>query len=99
MSSTFLSLNPSRNEFLILGLPQHLSQLNNPIIHLPDNAILSPVDFARNIGVIFDKNLSFAQHISAISKSSFHNIRNLRIIRNIIDQTTERTLALRDTWF
>jgi len=46
--------------------------LNN----LPSNVILSPVDSARNIGVISDKNLSFAQHISAISKSCFHNIRD-----------------------
>jgi len=34
------------------------------------------------------KNLSFAQHISSISKSCFHNIRDLRRIRNNIDQTT-----------
>jgi len=55
MSSNFLSLNPSKTEFLIFGLPQQLSKLNNPTIHLPNNVILSPVDSARNLGVIFDK--------------------------------------------
>jgi len=30
---------------------------NNPTIHLPNNVILSPVDSARNLGVIFDTNL------------------------------------------
>jgi len=44
--------------------------------------ILSPADSARNLGVIFDKNLSFAQHISAIDKSYFHNIRDIRRIHN-----------------
>jgi len=33
------------------------------------------------------KNLSFVQHISAISKSCFHNIRDLKRICNTIDQT------------
>jgi len=86
MSSNFLSLNHSKTEFLIFGLPQQLSKLNNSTIHLPNNGILSPVDSDRNLGVIFDKrNLSFAQHISSICKSCFHNIRDLRRIRNTIN--------------
>jgi len=93
MSSNFLSLNPSITEFIVFGLPQQLSTLNNPTIHLPNNVILSPVVSARNLGVIFDKNLSFAQHISSTSKSCFHTIHDLRRIRNIIDQTTVRTIA------
>jgi len=68
MSSNFLSLNPSKTEFLIFGLPQQLSKLNNPTIYIPNNVILSPVDSARNPGVIFDSCLSFALLISAISK-------------------------------
>jgi len=50
-------------------------------------------DSARNLGIIFDKNLSFAQHISSISKSCFQNIRDIRRIRNTIDQTTACTIA------
>ena len=93
MSSNFLSLNPSKTEFLIIGLPQQLSKLNSPVIHLPNNVTLSPVTSARNLGVIFDNNLTFSQHISAISKSCFLNIRDLRRIRNTIDQTTACTIA------
>jgi len=52
-----------------------------------------PVDSVRNLGVIFDKHMSFAQHISAVSKSCFHNIRDLRHIRNTIDQTTACIIA------
>jgi len=93
MSSNLLSLNPFKTEFLIFGLLQQLFKLNNPTIHLPNNVILSPVDSARNLGVIFDKNLSLAQHISYIYKSCFHNSRDLRRIRNTIDQTTVSTIA------
>jgi len=48
---------------------------------------------AHNLGVIFDKHLSLAQHISVVSKSYLHNIRNLRRISNSIDQTTSCTIA------
>jgi len=37
ISFKLLSLNPSKTEFLIFGLPQQLSKLNNPTIHLPNN--------------------------------------------------------------
>ena len=93
MSANFLTLNPSKTEFLVIGLPQQLSKLNSPAIHLPNNVTLTPVDSARNLGVILDKNLSFAQHISCISKSCFLNIRDLRRIRNTMDHTTASTIA------
>jgi len=81
MSPNFLSLNPSKTEFLIWVYYSN-SKLSNPTVHLPNNGILSYVNSARNLGVIFDKNLSFAQRISAVSKSCFLNIRDLRRIRN-----------------
>ena len=93
MSTNFLTLNPSKTEFLIIGLPQQLSKLNSPTLRLPNNVTLSPVDSARNLGVILDKHLSYAQHISSISKSCFLSIRDLRRIRSTIDQTTASTIA------
>jgi len=68
----------------MFGLPRQCSKLDNPTIHLPNNIILSPVYSTRSLGVIFDKNLSFAQHISAVSKSCLYNIRHLKRIRYIL---------------
>jgi exonuclease III len=93
MSSNFLSLNPSKTEFLVIGLPKQLEKLNLPTIHLPNDVILSPVHSARNLGVIFDSNLTFSDHISAVSKSCLYHIRDLRRIRNTIDRTTACTIA------
>jgi len=85
-----------------LSLVYHNNTLNSiilPCIHLPNNVILSPVDSARNLGVILNKNLSFAQltYRSIISKLCFLNRpireRDLRRIRNTIDQTTACTIA------
>ena len=93
MSSNFLSLNPSKTEFLLLGLPYQLAKLQLPKISLPGNITLCPVNSARNLGVIFDSHLSFSEHSSAISKSCFNHIRDLRRIRNTINLTTARTIA------
>jgi hypothetical protein len=87
------SILPKLSFSSFIGLPQQLSKLNSPTIHLPNNVTLSPVDSARNLGVILDKNLSYAQHISSVSRSCFLNIRDLRRIRNTIDHATACTIA------
>ena len=78
MSSNFLSLNPSKTEFIVIGLPQQLKKIVSPLIHLPNGVNLSPVSSARNLGIIFDNNLSFSEHISSVSKSCFYHIRDFR---------------------
>jgi hypothetical protein len=93
MSSNFLSLNPSKTEFLIIGLRQQLAKLNHPTISLPNSVTLCPVKSARNLGVIVDSTLSYSEHISAISKSCFNHVRDLRRLRSSIDQTTACTIA------
>jgi len=52
------------------------------------NSIILPFIYltmsCSHLGVIFDTNLSFAKYISAVSNSCFHNVRDLRHIRNIL---------------
>ena len=93
--TNFLTLNPSKTEFLVIGLPQQLYMRNTPTIHLHNNVTLALFDSARNLVVIIDKNISFAQpqHISSICKSCFLNIRDLRHIRNNKDRTTAPAIA------
>jgi hypothetical protein len=93
MSSHFLSLNPSKTEFLIIGLRQQLAKLNHPTISLPNSVKLCPVKSARNLDVIFYSTISYSEHISAISKSCFNHIRDLRRLQSSIDQTTACTIA------
>ena len=91
MSSNCLTLNPSKTEFLVIGLPKRLEKLNH--LHLRIDVVLSPVDSARDLGVIFDSNLTLSDHISAVSKSCLNKIRDLRRILNIIDRTTACTIT------
>ena len=93
MASNFLSLNQSKTEFLLIGLPAQLAKIDNPFLSMPSGINIRPVPSARNLGVIFDSNLSFSDHISYISKSCFSHIRDLRRIRNTLDHTTASTIA------
>jgi hypothetical protein len=80
MSSDFLSLNPFKSEFFLVDLPQQLSKLSTPIIHLPTNIALSPLHFGISLGAIFDSNLTFYEHNSVVSKSCFYYIRQWHIL-------------------
>ena len=93
MASNFLSLNPAKTEFLLIGLPAQLSKIHNPTLTISSNTTIQPVSSARNLGIIFDSNLSFSDPISYISKSCFSHIRDLRRIRNTLDHKTACTIA------
>jgi len=93
MSANLLSLNQSKTEFLVIGLPQQLSKLSNPSLSMPSNSSITPTVAARNLGVIFDSTLSMSNHISAVSKTCFFSIRDLRRIRNTLDSSTAKTIA------
>ena len=95
MSANLLSLTPNKTEFLVIGTQQQLSKLNNPVLVIDPNTIITPVTSARNLGVLFDNHLSFNSQISALSQSCFYHIRDLRRIRDTLDFTTASTIA----WF
>jgi hypothetical protein len=57
------------------------------------NTTLTPTTHVRNLGVIFDADLSFKKHISTLCSSSFHHIRQLRQIRSSLDTKSVALLA------
>ena len=93
MSSNFLTFNLSKTEFILIDLPKQPAKLNHPTVSVPDGVSICPVDSAHNLGVIFDSHLSFSKHVSNLSQSCFYHIRDLRCIRNTLDQKTACTIA------
>ena len=88
-----LSLNPNKTEFLVIGTPQQLAKLNNPVLAFDSNTILKPVTSARSLGILFDNHLSFTNQITSLSKSCFYHIRDLRRIRDTLDFNTACTIG------
>ena len=52
----------------------------------------NPAKSARNFGIIFDKN-SFRSHISAVCRSCFYHMRDLRRIHGHLDLDSAKLLA------
>ena len=69
MTRNFLLLNSDKTEVIVLG-PKHLrKQLVNDTVTLNDISLTSALT-VRNLGVIFDQNLSFDSHIKEISRTA-----------------------------
>jgi len=87
MTANLLTLNTSQTEFLLVGLKQQLANI--------DSCLLDTVHSACNLGFIFDEHLTFSDQMSAVSKSCYSHIRQLRCIRPYIDFNTASTSFVR----
>ena len=87
-----LALNPSKTEFLLIGLNRQREKVNFNSFSFAGSTV-SATSSARNLGVIFDSELSFDSHISSVTRSCYHIIRQLRQIRPLLDHNTAVSLA------
>jgi hypothetical protein len=85
-----LSANPNKTEYLLFNS----KNLNPQVININlDSSIISPSYSAKNLGVLFQSDMSLDNHISSIIKSCFVQLRDFRRIRPLISKTAAITLA------
>ena len=65
LTSNRLTVNPSKTEYLLIGTRQQRSKVTSSSISFQSNNIL-PSASCRNLGVIFDSELSLKKHISTV---------------------------------
>src|SRR3989442_2898057 len=87
-----LSVNPNKTEYLLIGTQQQRSKITDSSLSFHGTALV-PVSSARNLGVVFESDLSFDQQISNVCRSSFYHIRQLRKIRPSLDLNSSIQLA------
>ena len=87
LSKNFLKINPEKTEILLVGTPNNVEKSQNILRSIKFNDLTIPFSSsARNLGVLFDSNLSFSDHIHKIAKTSFALLKNLKHIRKYFDQ-------------
>uniref|UniRef100_A0A8P4KP43 Reverse transcriptase domain-containing protein n=1 Tax=Dicentrarchus labrax TaxID=13489 RepID=A0A8P4KP43_DICLA len=91
MTCNFLMLNSEKNEILVLGPKNLRDSLSKDIVSL-DGINLASSTTVRNLGVIFDQDLSFNSHIKQTSRTAFFHLRNIRKNRHILSQTDAEKL-------
>lgn len=74
-SANGLAINPNKSKCLVIGkrslLPTRVPQI------LINNQIIEIVETARNLGIIFNKTLTWSNHINTICGRTFSMLRNL----------------------
>ena len=84
MISNKLKLNDDKTEVIFLGTKVRLEQIDSIEIMVGDSMI-TPAEKVKNLGVIFDKNLSMDHQVKAMCKSGFFHIKDLWKIRKFLD--------------
>jgi len=85
MTANLLTLDTSKTELLLIKLKQQLAKIHN--------CTLNTTHSARSLGFIFDEHLTFSDQISALSKSCYSHIRELRCIRPYLDFKTANAIV------
>ena len=84
MSLSKLKLNPEKTEFIVFGSKAQRQKISS---HFPVSilgSLLHPVDSVRNLGVWFDADFSFSEHIKRTCKACFLQMRDLCRIRKYL---------------
>ena len=75
MNLNKLLLNPSKTEFLLIGTKQQRLKFSDLTNLSLSNDIIPVSSSARNLGFIFDSDMSFSEQINSVSKSCHFHIR------------------------
>ena len=83
LSSNRLRLNPAKTVAMWLGSKQQLDRVRAH--NLPVSSTSVPtVDTARDLGVVLDSGLSMSAHVSAVCRSAYCQLRQLRpVVRSL----------------
>ena len=87
MSLSKLKLNPEKTEFIVFGSKSQHQKISSYFPVSIFGSLIHPVDSVRNLGVWFDAEFSFSEHVKRTWKACFLQICDLRSIRQYL--TTE----------
>jgi hypothetical protein len=84
--------NCDKTEFLLLGNHTQISKVTKTELTV-GNSIISPVSDVRNLGVIFDQNMTMEKQINKMCRNAYFNIKNISKLRKNLDEDNLKTLT------
>lgn len=87
-----LKLNSAKCEFLIFGSKIKLSKIHVNSVSF-SGLTVNLSNSCRNLGIIFDSNMTMTNHISFVCKSVHYQLRNIGFIRKYLSQTATEKLV------
>ena len=93
MCENKLKLNPDKTEFIVRGAKDRYKWLSDSFpVNILGNC-LSHTDVVHNLGVLFDANFCFTNHVNSVIKSCFISLRDLHHIRRFLSVDTSVVIA------
>ena len=93
--SNGLRLNYSKSKYMILGTSQNINKINN--LNLPpvilDDHILQREKHLKNLGVIFDENMSWVKHVNKIVCNAYNSLRTLYRFKRFLSENAKKSLC------
>ena len=84
-----LSLNIAKTEFMVIGSRQRLATFDDHELCVTVNgASVKQVKSSKTLGITLDENLTWRNHVDAITKKISSGIGALKRVRGLIDQET-----------
>ena len=87
-----LKINDDKTELIIIGGSKQLPKVSLDSIQVGECTV-SPGQNVRNLGVIFDENLSMKDHVSNVCKKVFYQLHRLRQVRKYFNRNTFECLV------
>ena len=87
-----LKLNDDKTEFMIIGSRQKLEKVSVAELSVGDISV-APASTARNLGVLFDRNLKFDAQITKTCRAGYYYLYNIRNIRKYLTLDSTRCLV------
>ena len=93
MNDNMLMLNGSKTEYMILGKPSSLNKITEVNMILGGSEIV-PTNSVKNLGVMFDNELTMSAQVSSLCKNMFFNIRKISMYRKYMTQEVAEKLMV-----
>jgi hypothetical protein len=91
MKENKLKLNEEKTEVIAICHPRLRHKLQDCTIKVGEAAI-APSSSARNLGVVFDQNMSMVEQVTAICKATNFHLRNIGRIRKYLTRDSAETV-------
>lgn len=93
MAANRLKLNANKTEFVWIASRSRLAQIANDIPPVfINNSVVQPTTVVRNLGVYFDDHLNMHQHINNITRQSYFQLRQLRVVSRSLSKDALKML-------
>ena len=92
LTSHSLKLNSAKCEFLLFGSKIQLSKIHIDSVSFSDLTV-NLSNSCRNLGIIFDSNMTMSNHISLVCRSVRYQLRNIGFIRKYLSRTATEKLV------